>query len=244
MKLSALAISLPLLACVDELPWRQRHAEGWAWYHDRIEQKEESVEEAPPLDPIIILKSEKEELDRSLAKAMLEPTEENVVAYMALQQRWIKTSGRFSHLWQQALLQHPELASLNPTAQYAVQVRKEVDRKATRALIQDLAGHSTLLFFYEGGNAYSQAFGNVIKEFTKQYHWTVQAVSVDGIRLSSFPKSLRDRSIADEMNIHFFPALFLVEVSTLKAVPLAFGMVTISQIEENIKIQFQKKVDL
>jgi conjugal transfer pilus assembly protein TraF len=217
--------------------WQQRHAEGWAWYHD-FEKEEEPEEETPPPDPILVLKIAKEELERSLAKAILEPTEKNVLEYMMLQKKWTDQSRYFSRLWQYNLLEHPEIASLTPTTQYGIQIKKEEDAESRQKLIQDLAKDHTLVFFYEGGNPFSQAFSQVVKLFSKQYHWQVKAVSVNQSILKDFPNSISDPSIAEEMNVSFFPALFVADMKTMTATPVAYGMVTVSQIEENIVMQF------
>ena len=223
-------------------PWQERHAEGWAWYHDYEKYKEPILDEAPK-DPIAILAIAKEDLERALATAMLKPTNENVLAYMILQKKWTEQATVFSQLWQRNVLEHPELASLTPTTQYGVQVKKTVEARARKALIQELAKENVLLFFYEGGNPYSKAFADVVKEFSLKNNWSVKAVSVDGIILRDFPNSIKDPSIAQEMFIDYFPSVFAVDINTRNAVPLAFGMVTVSQIEENIMIQFEGEND-
>ena len=64
-------------------------------------------------------------------------------------------------------------------------------------------------------------------------------MSIDGIVSTNFPKSLKDTSIAQEMGVNIFPALFVVDLTTLEAIPLAFGMVSVSQIEDNITMQLE-----
>ena len=233
---------LPIAAWAtsDQLPWQSRRAEGWAWYHDMERPKEEIKLEEPSKDPIIIMQMAKVDLERALATAMLEPTHENVAAYMGMQQRWIKQSALFARVWQQNVLEHPELASQSPTTQYGVQARKEADAAKKRALIKHLSSNHTLLFFYEGKNPYSRAFSRVVQEFSTQHKWTIKSVSVDGVILQNFPNSVRDAGVAEEMDVTIFPALYLVDISTLHATPIAFGMVTTGQIEDNILIQFEE----
>jgi len=219
-----------------ELPWQKRHAEGWAWYHDFEREAQEEKEE--PKDELVIIKSAKEDLERALAKAMLDPTKENVYAYMNLQKQWSDQARNFSKSWQYNLLGHPEVASLLPTTQYGVRVRKEIDAKTRSELIKGLAKENMLLFFYEGGNPFSKEFSKVVTMFRKLNKWEVKPVSVDGLLLNEFPQSIRDQSIAREMGVNFFPALFLVHIRTQAAIPISYGMTTISQIEENIVMQF------
>jgi conjugal transfer pilus assembly protein TraF len=223
---------------VAELPWQKRHAEGWAWYHDFEKPPKEEKQEQTPKDPIICLKLAKEEMERALATAMLEPSKANVLEYMFLQHKWSAQSREFSKFWQYNLLEHPEVASQLPTSQYGVRIRKEIDAKARSQLIHDLAQDNILLFFYEGGNPYSREFSKVVTTFAKQNQWAVKPVSIDSLVLKEFPRSICDSSIAKEMNVHVFPALFLVNVKTQSAVPIAYGMVTISQVEENIVMQY------
>jgi conjugal transfer pilus assembly protein TraF len=239
--LTFIFLPLPIRADKQELPWRMRHAEGWAWYHEFTRPIEPKKVEEPPKDPVIILSQAKEELERSLAAAILEPTKENILAYMALQRKWIIQAATFSQLWKINLLEHPELSSLNPTTQYGVQVKKEVDSRYRTTLINTLAQRTSLLFFYEGRNAFSKAFSKVVEEFSRQHKWEVKAVSIDGVGLNNFSLSIHDPDLAEEMKVDIFPSLFVIEESSLKAVPIAFGMATISQIEENIAIQYGEK---
>lgn len=218
-----------------DLPWKDRHAEVWAWYHDF--KISEPVKEKPQ-DPIEVLTEIKKDLERTLAKALLDPSKENIQEYIILQKRWVDQSKTFSENWQLVILEHPELASLVPTTQYGIQVKKSVDQEQRKILIKELSSQNTLVFFYEGGNAFSQAFAFVVKQFSYEYGWEVKPISVDGLILRDFPQSISDRGVADEMDIHFFPALFAVDVKTRQAKPLAFGMVTVSQIEDHIAMQF------
>lgn len=227
----------------EQKSWPARHAEGWAWYHDFEKQtpiERNEVIKKTPLEEITLAK---QELETALAVAMLNPTKDNVLVYMSLQKKWIEQSTYFSRLWQINVLEHPELAYLTPTTQYGVQVKKEVEEKSRQAFLKKLGNTHVLLFFFEGNNPFSQAFAEVVTLFSQQHHWSVKPVSVDGMLLKEFPQSLRDNSVAQEMNIHFFPALLSVDMSSLKATPLAFGLVTVRQIEDNILMQFEEKND-
>jgi len=222
-------------------PWQNRHAEGWAWYHDRAQKEEIQCEQELVKDPVAILAEAKLELENALALAMLEPNQKNILEYITLQKKWTNQAADFSSLWQLTVLDHPELASLHPTTQYGVQVRKKMETAMRKAFILDLSQKTILLFFYEGGNAFSQAFVTILKDFASSYKWAIKAVSVDGLILKDFPQSLLDRTIANDMNVNFFPSLFIVNPQTLKAKPIAYGMATVSQIEENILMQFREE---
>ena len=124
MILGFLILSTSICCGEEQRSWQNRHAEGWAWYHDPKKEPEQKKVEEKPQDPIVSLDKAKEELERALAKAILEPTNENVLVYMTLQKKWINQSADFAHIWQRNILGHPELASLTPTSQYGVQIKK------------------------------------------------------------------------------------------------------------------------
>lgn len=230
-----------LLANANEshLPWKDRRAEGWAWYHDPKNVKEVKQEPQRDLDPKKNLEIVKGEIERSLAKAILEPNEENIANYITLQKKWIDQAQLFSTTWQKVILKNPELGYFYPTTQYGVQVDKSFHYKSIKNLISKLSKNYFLLFIYEGGNSYSQAFAAVVKAFSLENHWDLTSISIDGQFVRDLPDSKSDMNIAKEMNLTVFPALFAVESKSGKAIPLAFGLETISHIEENIMLQFE-----
>jgi conjugal transfer pilus assembly protein TraF len=57
------------------------------------------------------MQMKRQEIEERLNQAILNPTEENVQAYMQIQQQWINQSAQFSHIWLKNLLTHPQLDS-------------------------------------------------------------------------------------------------------------------------------------
>ena len=161
--------------------WLERKAEGWFWYEDR-EKKQKVEEQLEPPTPLLtslpassaqipLTATEemaliRKDLEERLNKAMLDPTEENVIAYMHMQQHWIHQSAQFSQVWLRNLLNAPELDSRlhDPVTQYGVQVQKQILREQREERIRDLAKTYGLFFFYEGNNKVSQAFSFVVRE--------------------------------------------------------------------------------
>ena len=141
-----LILGCPVLAAED-ISWQKRHAEGWAWYHDFKKEKEKSKKLTQPQDPIVLMKECKEELERTLSKAMLEPTKENILTYMVLQKKWTHQAALFARVWQLNILENPELAHMKPTTQYGVQIEKEMDAIKRRKIIHALSKkyHSSFL---------------------------------------------------------------------------------------------------
>ena len=236
--------------------WLNRKAEGWFWYEDR--EKEEELDKMVPQEystPLITKPSLtateemsliRKELEERLNRAVLEPTENNVMAYMQMQQKWIYHSSQFSQAWLKNLLNHPQLDSRNdsPITQYGVQIQKQIVREKREKSIRSLAQSYGLFFFYEGKSKISQAFSFVVKEFAKKYDWQLFAISCDGVLIPGIENNQMDSGITQRLGVEIFPALFLVEPSRKSILPIAFGLSSVDQIEDNIETQLKNQVDL
>lgn len=239
--------------------WLERKAEGWAWYEE-VEKKEdqemtpESLEKAVRLEepslssaPSSASASQKaaeirKNLEEKLAQAVLEPTPENVEAYMREQQKWMNQSARFSDQWVKALLKQPDLDATHefPVSQYGIQLYKQLEQERRDALMQKLNQQYGLFFFYEGQEKSSQVFSFVVKEMVKKYGWEVIAISKDGLILDGFRDNHPDNGIIQRMGVKVFPSLFLVNPSLADIRPISFGLVSLEQVERNIELQFSE----
>ena len=239
--------------------WLDRKAEGWFWYEDQKKREEEKEIEQPKESPqtMITMPSSapppisateemaliRKELEERLNRAIINPSEENVFAYMQMQQLWINQSTQFSEAWLRNLLNHPNLDSRldEPITQYGAQVHKQIMREKREGIIRSLVDSHGLFFFYEGNNKISQAFSFVAKEFAKKYGWPVFAISCDGVFIKGFDHNQVDQGIIERLGIDNFPSLYLIEPNKHTVVPIAFGLSSVDQIEENIDIQLNSR---
>lgn len=230
--------------------WLERKADGWFWYEDKEKQLERKQDQPATVDQpsshILTATEEmaaiRKELEERLSEAILRPTDQNLTAYMQLQQHWVNQSSQFSKVWVKSLLNNPQLDSRVtefPVTQYGVQVQKRIVKENKENLIKSLVENYGLFFFYEGNSKTSQAFSFVVKEFSKKYGWQVAAISFDGILLQDFENSQSNNGIVQKLGIETFPSLFLVEPKQHMVIPIAFGLSSLDQIENNIEIQLQ-----
>jgi conjugal transfer pilus assembly protein TraF len=236
--------------------WLDRKAEGWFWYEDRVKKKNEEELACPdfqapqsPAQSIPLTATEemsliRKELEERLNQAILEPTDANVMAYMQMQQQWVHQSSQFSQTWVKNLLDHPQLDSrlIAPITQYGVQVQKQISREQKEERIRSLTESHGLAFFYEGNNKISQAFSFVVKEFAKKYKWQVIAISCDGVLIPGFENNQVNQGLVQRLSVEYFPSIYLIEPSRDVVLPIAYGLSSIDQIEENIDIQLQSNL--
>jgi conjugal transfer pilus assembly protein TraF len=225
----------------------KHHAEGWFWYHDPplMEEKEEG-----PQSPL--LKTEKpksveeqasetlalykKQLEQKLHLALVSPTSQNVQNYMQFQKDMMERSERFSKIWQQVVLTHPDLnhETKFPTAQYARHIYDDQIRHKKEQTIQLLAKTFGLFYFFSGSCAYCREFAPIVKLFADKYQWQVIAISLDGSTLELFENTQTDNGIASALDIQTVPTLMAYNASTQEVIPLAYAPVSLDQLEDNV----------
>ncbi len=244
----------------------QKHAEGWHWYQDSAqlpevsEQKPEvseqklpsdkllsnkSLRDSKPLSPTEQIEGQRKVLETKLHAAIVEPSRENIVAYLFAQKALMDQSQRFSEAWQKVVMTTPALDETltHPVDQNARPVYYEEKRKALERRIKSLSQEYGLFFFFRQNCPYCHGFAPLVKRFSETYGWSVLAVSLDrplkpGLKpaLSEFPNAKIDNGIAAHLKITHVPALIAVHPKTGQTIPLAYGMISESEIESRVEL--------
>jgi conjugal transfer pilus assembly protein TraF len=216
------------------------HATGWHWYDDPSEVADNP--KIPPTttpasnDPVEKMKNYRMTLTRSLDNAILHPTTENIVNYITLQNRLSAQSTRFAEQWQKVLLLSPELnySLSHPTNQLATHIYADEHRKKEDKAIAALAHQSGLFFFYRSTCPYCQRFAPIVKTFAIANGLTVIPITTDGISLPEFPHSYPDQGQSKIFQVKVEPSLFAVNPYTKKAYPIAYGLISESELRQRI----------
>jgi len=227
----------------------KRHAEGWHWYQDppqkeepspQKETRKPSFEVRSSLSPTQRIEAQKKEVEDALNLAIMEPTTENVRNYIVLQKQVMDRSEEFANVWQKTIMTHPELdETLNhPSDQNALHVYNDLKRQDMQKQIKALSQEYGLFFFFKGACPYCHGFAPLVKDFSKTYGWSVLAVSLDGGKVKEFPDAKTDNGIASRLNIQSVPALLAIHPKTGDVIPLAYGMVSLSEIERRIALLY------
>jgi conjugal transfer pilus assembly protein TraF len=230
-----------------------RHAEGWHWYEEpprdnKIEErKENSLKENPsgrnsPLrsspfsspTPTEKIEAQRKELETKLHTAILEPSHENIITYILAQKALMDQSERFSESWQRVVMTTPALDEtlVHPVDQNARHVYYQERHQDITKRIKALAQEYGLFFFFKGECSYCHHFAPVVKHFAKKHGWSVLGISLDGGMLPEFPGAKRDNGMASRLQVSHVPALIAFHASSGKMIPLAYGLVSESEIEE------------
>jgi len=100
--------TLPLIGQAHhQVYYEQQHAEGWYWYQADLSQQnlaKQQFSQAASQHPIKLMNDLHKTLERNLDRAILNPTPQNVRAYMRLQFWAAQQSQLFATQWRQLLL--------------------------------------------------------------------------------------------------------------------------------------------
>lgn len=218
--------------------WHE-HERGWFWYQETLSPPRPRESPVPALpdeeisqDPQQELQAFTTRLEQSLARAVLNPSPENLRHYMELNAKLMAMAHGFAVGWQRLLWQSPALDSrlLMPTAGVAVQAVNEarVRRRDTR--LQDIARERGLWFFFRGDCPVCHRFAPVLGRFAARHGFTVLAISLDGGRLPGFPGARMDHQAAARLEVATVPALYLVAPGQREIVPIGYGYMSADEL--------------
>jgi conjugal transfer pilus assembly protein TraF len=221
-----------------------RKAEGWHWYEDpkKKKDKKETPQEpqsvAKEQDAKALLEEFKQEISRVKAKALMDPTYENIRDYMVIQKEMMGKASLFAAKWKEVLYTTPELdyTVKHPTSQAGRHIYLDLEKQQMDKAIQGLSKTHGLFFFYSGSCTYCHKFAPIVKAFSQKYGWEVLPISIDGAGLPEFPTFKPDNGTAATLGVKVLPSLLAVEPSTGQLIPLSYGFSTHDQIEDRIRV--------
>lgn len=227
----------------------EKHAEGWHWYEEQEPEasKQESGKKIvlvpnagspTPDTPTQQIEKQRKELETKLHAAIIAPTQETISRYLLAQKALMDQSQRFSEVWKQVVMTTPALdeSLVHPIDQNARHVYYDLKAKETKTRITALSKEYGLFFFFRQNCPYCHGFAPLVKRFSEKYGWSVLAISLDGGGTLAFPHAKRDNGTAERLNVTHVPALIAVHPQTGKVIPLAYGMISESEIESRVEI--------
>ena len=186
------------------------------------------------------------ELDELKARAILEPTEANVIAYVRFQREQLDRASTFSDTWQRALWQNPDLDYTLQRPVSTVGKRAWLDnRKADRdAVLTNLGQRYGLFYFYAQSCGACEIFGPILRSVADSHQMAVMAVSMDGGPNRDFPHYTVDSGQRARMGVpgNETPALVLFDTATRRTMPVGFGILSADEIMDRIFMLTNTKV--
>jgi conjugal transfer pilus assembly protein TraF len=186
------------------------------------------------------------QLDELKARAILDPTETNVINYIRFQREQLDRASTFSDTWQRALWQNPDLDYTLQRPVSTVGKRLWLDnRQADRdAVLTNLGQRYGLFYFYAQSCGACEVFAPILRSVTDSHRMTVMAVSMDGGPSRDFPNYVVDSGQRARMGVpgNETPALVLFDTQTKRTIPVGYGVLSADEIMDRIFMLTNTKV--
>lgn len=241
------------------------HTRGWHWYEPiptfedsneeekRGEKKTEERTNASSKTPTELVKAYREELEARLHRAWFDPIPQNIQAYQEMQKDLMNRSKIFATVWMQNVFQRPELdhTLVSPVNQQARHLQIDLEKERTNQTIKNLSESYGLFFFFSGNCPYCHQFAPIVKHFAESYGWKVIAIRVDvdasdrgsiaQTSLAEFPNAEADNGLFEMWGVKVLPALFAINPTTKEAIPIAYGLTSLDEMENRIMTLLEAK---
>jgi conjugal transfer pilus assembly protein TraF len=186
------------------------------------------------------------QLDELKARAILEPTDANVIAYVRFQREQLDRASTFADTWQRALWQNPDIDYTLQRPVSTVAKRAWLDnRSADRdAVLTSLGQRYGLFYFFAQSCGACEIFAPILRSVTDSHRMTVMAVSMDGGPSKEFPNYVVDSGQRRRMGLtgNETPALVLFDTVTKRTIPVGYGILTTDEIMDRIFMLTNTKV--
>ena len=220
---------------------------GWHFYCDPVVPStaaRRSTETDPPASTrtgpkaTAAIERMRQQLEESRAVAILEPTPENVSAYLYLQQESLQRAATFSDVFRRVVWSTPELdyTLTRPAGALSKQLWSDERLAAVQSALAKLGERYGLIYLGDAGCAGCRVFGPLLRAFALRHGLDVLAVSLTGEALEGWPEAVPDNGRAAELGLDGapVPAVVLYDTETGQVLPVSFGVVAEDQLAERI----------
>ena len=217
---------------------------GWHFYCDREDDPPQAEPAPPPPSPGPAqsaserIEAMRKALEEARAEAILNPTTENVTAYLRLQQETLQRAAAFSDAFRRTVWATPELdyTLRRPVGALAKQVWSDQRREDRDVALARLGERYGLIYLGHAGCAGCKVFGPLLRAFATRHGLDVLAVSLTGERLEGWPEAVADNGRAARLGLGNapVPALVLFDTATKRVLPVGFGVMAEDQMAERI----------
>jgi conjugal transfer pilus assembly protein TraF len=218
------------------------------WFYcerPRPAEPEASPPSAPALSAAERLEAVTTELRELKARAILDPSPENVTAYIRFQRAQLDRASLFGDVWQRAIWQTPELDYTLQRPVGTVAKRQWLDTRNAdrdRALSQ-LGQRYGLFYFFAQSCGACSVMSPIVKAVADTHGITVRAISTDGGPSETFPRYTVETNQRAAMGLttKVTPAVVLFDSATRTPIPIGYGVIAADELMDRIFALTQRK---
>ena len=177
-------------------------------------------------------------LEEARAEAILDPTTENVTAYLRLQQETLQRAAAFSDAFRRSVWATPEVdyTLVRPVGALAKRVWSDGRREARAAALARLGDRYGLIYLGDARCRACTVFGPLLRAFAERHGLDVLAISRTGENLEGWPGAVADGGRAARLGLGNapIPALVLFDTVTKSVLPVGFGVMAEDEMADRI----------
>lgn len=224
--------------------------QGWKQYCD-----DELSPEAETKTPIIKNQNQQEEqytytqklsnfqkqLDEVKARAVLEPTEQNLKEYMILQMQTMNQASLFSDVWRRMVWVSPDLdyTQKRPTSNLGKEVWASDRENRTLDTLKNINKRYGIFFIYSTTCQYCIKYSQILKDLQQTYRIEIKGISIDGKFLQDWERdSFANNGQLEQLGIDYrtVPITVLFDNINQTIIPVGYGLMTHDEIMERIYV--------
>jgi conjugal transfer pilus assembly protein TraF len=260
MIMLALALAAPALATTASSPAGAPNAEfgagdafycgarklGTWFYCDRPKaQPSPSASTAPASSATEQLDAITAELRELKAKAILDPSPDNVTAYIRFQRAQLDRASLFGDVWQRAVWQTPELDYTleRPVGTVAKQQWLDARNSERDRALDQLGTRYGLFYFFAQSCGACRVMSPIVKAVADSHRITVRAISTDGGPSETFPRYTveTDQRAAMGLTTKMTPAVVLFDSLERRPIPIGYGIIAADELMDRIFLLTQRQ---
>ncbi len=183
------------------------------------------------------------ELKAKRALAIVDPTPDNLKAYIATQEALMNMGSVFSDVWRRVIWQNPDLnyELKRPVNNAAIATYTNTRKATEKRTLDEINKEWGLFFFFRSDCPYCHRMAPTLKFLTEAYGITVLPVSVDGGPLPEYPNPQRDNGLVIKLGIQQVPMLVLGNIRDKRLIPLGSGVISAQDVIERIYVLTRTK---
>ena len=209
---------------------------GFLFYGEKKEENSKDLSELKTVEEL------KLEAKRRLDVAVMEPTKENITAYLAINTLMLEKSTEFAQRWKETLWANPRFdhTVVHPNANFAQVALKDKTKQEKEAALTQLAQSSGLVILVQNGCSLCGLMAPIIHRLQEENEFNVLTVTIKGGIPQEWPDAKPDNGIVKRLMMlsgsvpTVTPAIFLVDRKGEQAQLIASGALSLEDLKDRL----------
>lgn len=229
----------------DELYCEKRKLGYWFYCTKPKPPEAETLAPEPQTSASEQLDAVTKELRELKAKAILQPSRENVIAYIRFQREQLDRASLFSDVWQRAIWQQPNLDYTleRPVSTLAKRQWQDARSASRDTVMANLGKRFGLFYFFAQSCGACEVMSPIVKSVSNRWKLTVRTISTDGGPSRHFQNYTVEAGQRARMGLKpkITPALVLWDSAQSRAIPIGYGIISADELQDRIYLLTSKE---